>query len=132
VTDSDVVVEHAGGSWSFRRPANRREIVMNPIRTIRRLAVLLAGLAATVLASIITASAAFAWPDPPGGPAGLYHFRPTTPVVTRTVTHTVVTGGMPGWQITLIAVAAALLAATVAVLADRARASCRQAATAAA
>jgi hypothetical protein len=46
--------------------------------------------------------------------------------------HTVVTGGTPGWQITLIAVAAALLAATVAVLADRARISRRQAATAAA
>jgi hypothetical protein len=46
--------------------------------------------------------------------------------------YTVVTGGTPGWQITLIAVAAALLAATVAVLADRARASRRQAATAAA
>jgi hypothetical protein len=39
---------------------------------------------------------------------------------------------MPGWQITLIAVAAALLAAMVAVLADRARASRRKAATAAA
>jgi hypothetical protein len=39
---------------------------------------------------------------------------------------------MPGWQITLIAVAAALLAATVAVFADRARASRRKAATAAA
>jgi hypothetical protein len=45
---------------------------------------------------------------------------------------TVVTGGMPGWQITLIAVGAALLAATLAVLADRARASRRAAATAAA
>jgi hypothetical protein len=38
---------------------------------------------------------------------------------------------MPGWQITLIAVAASLLAATAAVLADRARAS-RKAAVAAA
>jgi hypothetical protein len=32
-------------------------------------------------------------------------------------------GGMPGWQITLIAVAAALVAAVLAVLADRARAA---------
>ncbi len=46
--------------------------------------------------------------------------------------HPVVTGGMPGWQITLIAVAAALLAATVAVLADRARGGRRKAADAAA
>jgi hypothetical protein len=34
---------------------------------------------------------------------------------------------MPGWQITLIAVGAALLAAVVAVLADRARAARRPA-----
>jgi hypothetical protein len=46
--------------------------------------------------------------------------------------HTVVTGGMPGWQITLIAIGAALLAATVAVLLDRARAARRKAITAAA
>ena len=32
-----------------------------------------------------------------------------------------VTGGMPGWQITLIAAAAAVLAAVAAVLLDRAR-----------
>lgn len=34
---------------------------------------------------------------------------------------TVVVGGMPGWQIALIAVAAAVVAAAVAVLLDRAR-----------
>ena len=34
--------------------------------------------------------------------------------------HTVVAGGMAGWQITLIAAAAALLAAVLAVLLDRA------------
>jgi hypothetical protein len=38
-------------------------------------------------------------------------------------------GGMPGWQITLIAVAAALVAATAAVALDRARTSHRAAAT---
>jgi hypothetical protein len=37
-----------------------------------------------------------------------------------TVTRTVLVGGMPGWQIALIAVGAALIAAVVAVLADRA------------
>ena len=41
------------------------------------------------------------------------------------MTRTVLTGGMPGWQITLIAVGAALLAAVAAVLADRARATRR-------
>jgi hypothetical protein len=35
--------------------------------------------------------------------------------------HTVVASGMPGWQIALIAIGAALAAATAAVLADRAR-----------
>jgi hypothetical protein len=37
-------------------------------------------------------------------------------------------GGMPGWQITLIAIGAALAAATAAVFLDRARASRRSAA----
>ena len=35
---------------------------------------------------------------------------------------TIVTGGMPGWQITLIAVGAALAGAALAVLLDHARA----------
>ncbi len=38
-----------------------------------------------------------------------------------TVVHTVVTGGMAGWLITLIAIGAALFAAAVAVMTDRAR-----------
>ena len=46
--------------------------------------------------------------------------------------HTVVVGGMPGWQIALIAAAAALVAATVAVLVNRARATRRKPAAAAA
>ena len=47
------------------------------------------------------------------------------------MTHIVVTGGMPGWQIALIAIGAALLAATAAVLADRAWAARRKTITAA-
>jgi hypothetical protein len=43
----------------------------------------------------------------------------------------VVAGGMPGWQIALIALGAALLAATTAVLADRAWAARRKQVTAA-
>ena len=35
--------------------------------------------------------------------------------------HTVVVGGMPGWQIAVIAIVAAMVAAVAAVLADRAR-----------
>ena len=49
------------------------------------------------------------------------------PPAIHTVTRTVLVGGMPGWQIALIAVGAALLAATVAVLTDRARAARRPA-----
>jgi hypothetical protein len=46
--------------------------------------------------------------------------------------HTVVVGGMPGWQIALIALGAALSAAIAAVLADRMWAARRKPATAAA
>ena len=48
------------------------------------------------------------------------------------MTRTVVAGGMPGWQIALIAAGAALLAAALAVLADRALAAHRKPALSAA
>ena len=51
-----------------------------------------------------------------------------TPVPATTV-RVISTGGMAGWQITLIAAAAALVAAAVAVILDRARASRRAAST---
>ncbi len=40
--------------------------------------------------------------------------------------HSIVTGGMPGWQIALIAIGAAILAAALAVALDRARTARRQ------
>jgi hypothetical protein len=93
---------------------------MNPIRIIRRLAVLLAGLAATVVASILTASAAFATiavlPADPALPPGWNKHPPVAPAHV----HAAVTGGMPGWQIALIAAGAAIVAAVIAVLIDRA------------
>jgi hypothetical protein len=46
------------------------------------------------------------------------------------VTRTIVVGGMPGWQIALIAAGAALFAATLALLADRVRAAHRTTAAA--
>jgi hypothetical protein len=100
---------------------------MNPIRLIRRIAAVLAGLAAAVVA--IGATPAFATVLPPRGAGS----APPAPVLApvRTVSHTVVVGGMPSWQIALIAAGAALLAATLAVLADRALAARRTAATAA-
>ena len=89
------------------------------IRLIRRVAAALGGLAVMLLAFGAAAPAALAVPPPPE-PAGT-GVAPSSPVVI----HTVVTGGMPGWQIILIAVGAALFAATVAVLADRAWAARR-------
>ena len=44
-------------------------------------------------------------------------------VPTPPETHTILVGGMPGWQIGLIAAGAAVAAAVVAVLLDRARAA---------
>ena len=89
---------------------------MNPIRRIRRIAGILAGLACAWLGLAVAAPAAFAMPLPPGGSGG----DVTTPPPPLQV-HTVVVGGMTGWQIALIAIGAALLAATIAVLLDRAR-----------
>jgi hypothetical protein len=98
---------------------------MKPIRTIRRLACMLTGLAAALAATVMGAPAAFAQPSPPPGPPGeIARFGPL--LVPRTVpahTHAATSGGLAGWQITLIAVGAAILAAIVAVLLHRARAA---------
>jgi hypothetical protein len=61
------------------------------------------------------------------------HYGPPASVIPAQVpaqVHTVIAAGMPGWQITLIALAAALAAATTAVFADRARTARRSAAAA--
>ena len=115
---------------------------MNPIR---RLAAALAGLGGALLAFAAVAPAALARPFPPRPPGWDKHpplplghvagpvlgpnragYPPTSYV------RTVVIGGMPGWQIALIAAAVALFTATVAVLADRAWAARRKTITAAA
>jgi hypothetical protein len=79
---------------------------MNHLRRIFAAVVTLAG---AVLA-LASAPAAFAKPVPP--PDCCDTVQAPAPVLTG--------GGMPGWQITLIAVGAALVAAAVAVLLDRA------------
>jgi hypothetical protein len=96
---------------------------MNPVR---RLAAALAGLAATLLAFAAVAPGALAQPFPPRPPGWDKHPPPGAGI------HIVVVGGIPGWQIALIAIGAALLAATAAVLADRAWAIRRKTITAAA
>jgi hypothetical protein len=59
---------------------------------------------------------------PVPGPGGSYG---NAPAASGGAVRTITSGGMPGWQITLIAVAAGLVAATAAVVLDRARASRR-------
>ena len=90
---------------------------MNRIRHIRRLAAWLTGLAGALLAFAGTAPAALARSAPPRPPGWNKH--PPLPPGHILQVHTVVVGGMPGWQIALIAIGAALLAATAAVVVYR-------------
>jgi hypothetical protein len=90
---------------------------MRSTQLIRRFAGILTGLAATLVVFGAGAPAAFATLAPdPGGAGGA-----APPASIHTVVRTVVVGGMPGWQIALIAAGAALVAATAAVLIGRAR-----------
>jgi hypothetical protein len=94
---------------------------VRPGRIIAALAAVTGGLLGWAAAVPAASAATIPVPDPGGayGPA---------PVPAGS-TAQVITAGMPGWQIILIAVAAALVAATAAVFLDRARAS-RQSASA--
>jgi hypothetical protein len=98
---------------------------IHPRRHVRRTAAVLGAFAVGALALVTGATAAFAHPDPPmPGPAGPgplpappgWNKYPPLPLHA----HTAVFGGMPGSQITLIAIGAAILAATLAVTLDRA------------
>ena len=106
---------------------------MNPVRQIRRIAGVLAGACALLAVPAASPALAARIPDPalwvgvPEPYPGANLSPAPVPPQIHAVTRTVVAGGMPGWQITLIAVGAALLAAVVAVLADRARAARRPA-----
>jgi hypothetical protein len=97
---------------------------MNIIRRILRPAGFLGRAAAIVaggmLALIAASPAAFATLAPPPGSGD----APATNV--PPVVHTVTVGGTPGWQIALLAVGAAIVAASIAVLLDRARTARRQ------
>jgi len=94
---------------------------------IRRYLTVLAGLAGSMLAMGAAAPAALANlppPEPTGAAAA-----PVTPAPLPA--HVVVAGGMPGWQITLIAIGAALFAATLGLLLDRVWTARRRVTTAA-
>jgi len=113
---------------------------MNHIRHIRRLAAVLAG---ALSAFAGAAPVALARPAPPRHkyapmPPGWWQRKhPPLPYGHWTgagyqfSVRTVMVGGMPGWQIALIAVGAALLAATTAVVVYRAWATRRNPVTAA-
>ncbi len=87
----------------------------------RRLAAALAAVTCALLASAIVpaASAAALTPAPPDPAPPAPVPAPAVPVIT--------VSGMPGWQITLIAVGAALVAAIAAVFLDRMLAARRSA-----
>jgi hypothetical protein len=92
---------------------------------LRRITAALAAVVGGVLAwAAVPAASAAIIPVP--GPDAAYRPAPAAPGgAVRVIT----VGGMPGWQITLIVLAAALTAATAAVVLDRIRAS-RQSASA--
>ena len=87
---------------------------MSTIKSLSRLGAVLASLAvvAVSFASSALASTSVIPVGSSGGQEGT-----TAPA---TVVHTVVVGGMPGWQIAAIAVAAALVTGIAAVLVERA------------
>ena len=85
---------------------------MNITRHTRRLAAIVA-IAASVLLALAAAAPAMAVT------ASVPHYG--QPVAPPAQVYAVTAAGMPGWQITLIAAAAAILAAIVAVAADRFR-----------
>jgi hypothetical protein len=99
---------------------SRRRTYPHAAARLRRITAALAVVAGGVLAwaAVVPAASAAIIPVPGDGPYG-----PAAAPAVRVIT----AGGMPGWQITLIAVAAALAAATAAVFLDRVRTSRRSA-----
>jgi hypothetical protein len=88
-----------------------REDIM---KYVRRILAALATLAGALLAFTASSPAAFAIRVPPPG-------ETSGPLPIPPPVHTVIVGGMPGWQITLIAAGAALVTAALAVLLDHTR-----------
>jgi hypothetical protein len=98
-----------------RRGTHPRTAARGAGARLRRLAGVLAAATCGLLASAATVPAAFAMPVPgPGG--GTARVAPVPATTVRVIT----TGGMAGWQITSIALGAALFAAAAAVLLYRA------------
>jgi hypothetical protein len=100
---------------------------MSTIKSLSRLAAVLASLAIIAVSLANSASASTSMFPEPGSDGGTGPVTPA-PVTPAPVTevHTVVVGGMPGWQIALIAVVAALVTAIAAVLVERSRTARRR------
>jgi hypothetical protein len=103
-----------------RQGSHLRAAARKACARVSRLAAVLAAVNCALLASAAV-PAAWARPVPP---PGLPAYVPPVPAAPSSV---VIIGGMAGWQITLIALGAALLAAAAAVVLDRARAAHRSA-----
>jgi hypothetical protein len=91
------------GSASRRNLTIDRGKIVNSIHHIRRYASAVAAFTVTVI-SVLAAPAAFATRVPPPG-TGDIHSHSSLPV------HAITAGGMPGWQISLIAIGAGLIGA---------------------
>lgn len=89
------------------------------IKSLSRLGVVLTTLGVVALGFVGRASAASAMVPRSGG--GGAEGNGHLPISPPPEIHTVVVGGMPGWQIAAIAIVAALTAAVAAVLLDRSR-----------
>jgi hypothetical protein len=98
---------------------------MSTIKSLSRLGAVLASLAVIAVSFASSASASTSM-IPVGGSGDAGAVGPGGTPAPVTVVHTVVVGGMPGWQIALIAVAAALVTAIAAVLVERSRTARRR------
>ena len=97
---------------------------MSTIKSLSRLGAVLASLAVIAVSfasSALASTSVVPVPGSGGGGAG-----PDGTPAPVTVVRTVVVGGMPGWQIALIAAMAALFTAIAAVLVERSRTARRR------
>ena len=105
-----------------RQGAHPRTAPLKPRARLRRITAALAAITCGLLASAATIPAAFARElPPPGGAYQVARFG----LVPATTSHAAATGGIPVWQITLIALGATLVAAAATILLARARATRR-------
>jgi uncharacterized membrane protein YhaH (DUF805 family) len=98
---------------------------MSYVYRYRHVVSVLAAFACMLLGLAVSAPAAFAMRIGAEESGGSPPPFPTGKDPTHTPTHTVVTGGMPGWQLAVIVAVVALLVAMIAVVVHRMRAAQR-------